>query len=317
MTTAEAKKVATPAPFTVLNVVLDSGERLPCLVESATWIPVRVATRWAVRYRRYRVQASTLGNNLRVLARVYGWAQDCAGLDLDDLLTQGQILRNREIKSLVNSLRAKADTHTLDTGALDQHLAVVEDFVKWSLDSENRGGRCVLSLERLTAERQRMEEFFRSFRVGARPSTRIEPLEEADIEAIRRAIGPRRDSGSHLLFPSVFSCHTQLCNWLMFEVALELGIRRGELLKLRLDSLPRAAEEAWPTFTVNTRWNHATACAQLPWRFSWSQASASVNYSPCRLTARSKRYGAATHAIDSAITKKKLVAERRCSPFAG
>ena len=29
----------------------------------------------------------------------------------------------------------------------------------------------------------------------------------------------------------------------MFEVALELGIRRGELLKLRLDSLPRAAEE--------------------------------------------------------------------------
>ena len=243
MTTAEARNVATPAPFTVLNVVLDSGERLPCLVESATWIPVRVATRWAVRYRRYRVQASTLANNLRVLARVYGWARDCSGLDLDDLLTQGQVLRNREIESLVNSLRAKADTHTLDTGAFDQHLAVVEDFLKWSLDSENRGGRCVLSLEQLTAERQRMEEFFRSFRVGARPSTRIEPLEEADIEAIRRAIGPRRDSGGHLLFPSVFSCHTQLRNWLMFEVALELGIRRGELLKLRLDSLPRAAEE--------------------------------------------------------------------------
>src|SRR5208283_5886406 len=109
MTTAEAKKVATPSPFTVLNVVLDSGERLPCLVELATWIPVRVATRWAVRYRRYRVQASTLANNLRVLARVYGWSRDCAGLDLDDLLTQGQILRNREIESLVNSLRAKAD----------------------------------------------------------------------------------------------------------------------------------------------------------------------------------------------------------------
>ena len=29
----------------------------------------------------------------------------------------------------------------------------------------------------------------------------------------------------------------------MFEVALELGIRRGELLKLRLDSLPRAADD--------------------------------------------------------------------------
>jgi hypothetical protein len=58
--------VNTAAPFTVLNVLLDSGERLPCLVEAATWIPVRVATRWAVRYRRYRVQSSTLANNLKV-----------------------------------------------------------------------------------------------------------------------------------------------------------------------------------------------------------------------------------------------------------
>jgi integrase len=29
----------------------------------------------------------------------------------------------------------------------------------------------------------------------------------------------------------------------MFEAALELGIRRGELLKLRLDSLPRGGED--------------------------------------------------------------------------
>jgi len=29
----------------------------------------------------------------------------------------------------------------------------------------------------------------------------------------------------------------------MFEIALELGIRGGELLKLRLDSLPRGADD--------------------------------------------------------------------------
>src|ERR1035437_3256058 len=141
MTTTEVSKGAAPAPFTVLNVVLDSGERLPCLVESATWHPVRVATRWAVRYRRYRVQSSTLANNLRVLARVYRWAQGTAGYDLDNHLTQGQTLRNREIESLVSTLRATTDGHALDTGAFDQHLAVIEDFVKWSLDSENRGAR--------------------------------------------------------------------------------------------------------------------------------------------------------------------------------
>jgi hypothetical protein len=85
--------VNTAAPFTVLNVVLDSGERLPCLVETATWIPVRVATRWTVRYRRYRVQSSTLANNLRVLAHVYRWAREMTAYDLDDHLTGGKTLR--------------------------------------------------------------------------------------------------------------------------------------------------------------------------------------------------------------------------------
>jgi integrase len=243
MMTTEASDVSTAVTFTVLNVVLDSGERLPCLVETATWLPVRVATRWAVRYRRYRVQSSTLANNLRVLAWVYRWARESAGYDLDDHLTQGQALRNREVEALVSTLRVRAHGHTLDTGAFDQHLSVVEDFLKWSLDSENRGGRSTLSLEGLTGERSRLEQLCRSLRVGARPSARIEPLEESDIQAIRRAIGPKRDAGGNQSFPDVFSSHARLRNWLMFETALELGVRRGELLKLRLDSLPRGADD--------------------------------------------------------------------------
>ena len=118
--------------------MLDSGERLPCPVESATWLPVRVATRWAVRYRRYRVPSSTLANNLLVLAWVYRWTRESAGYDLENHLTQGQTLRNREIESLVSALRLRADGHALDTGAFDQRLSVIEDFLKWSRDSEKR-----------------------------------------------------------------------------------------------------------------------------------------------------------------------------------
>ena len=63
------------------------------------------------------------------------------------------------------------------------------------------------------------------------------------MEAIRCAIGPRQGSKGTLLFPESFSPHSRLRNWLTFETALELGIRRGELLKLRLDSLPRGGED--------------------------------------------------------------------------
>ena len=70
------------------------------------------------------------------------------------------------MESLVSTLRAAMERHTLDTGAFDQRLSVIEDFLKWSLDSENRGGRSALALEQLAAERGRLEQLFRSLRVA-------------------------------------------------------------------------------------------------------------------------------------------------------
>lgn len=233
----------TRKTFSVLHIVLDTGERLPCLVDAASWIPARVALRWAMRYRRYRVQSSTLAANLRVLGKVYRWTQEAAGFDLDDRLTGGRTLQNREIESLARSFRGNTSAQEVDTGAFDRHLAIVEDFLKWSLDSENRGGRRSLDLAQLAQERNRIGLILRSLRSGAHASDRIEPLEEAEIRAIRNSIGPRRDAQGILSFPEVFSAHTRLRNWLMFEMALELGIRRGELLKLRLDSLPRGSDD--------------------------------------------------------------------------
>jgi integrase len=174
---------------------------------------------------------------------VYRWTQEAAGFDLDDRLTGGRTLQNREIESLARSFRGNTSAQELDTGAFDQHLAIVEDFLKWSLDNENRGGRRSLDLAQLAQERNRIGLILRSLRSGAHASDRIEPLEEAEIRVIRNSIGPRRDAQGILSFPEVFSAHTRLRNWLMFEMALELGIRRGELLKLRLDSLPRGSDD--------------------------------------------------------------------------
>jgi len=230
-------------PFTVLRLVLESGERLPCLVDCANWFPVRVGTRWAVRHRRYRVQSSTLVSNLRVLCRLYVWAKRAAGFDLDDFLTAGKVLDSRQVESLASELRSNTDGSAADTGAFDHRLSIIEDFLCWSLDSSNRGGGHPLTIARLSAERGRLHDIIRSLRIGGRPANRIEPLEEHQLKAIRLAIGPQGSSPSAWTFPGAFAPHAQLRNWLMFEVALELGIRRGELLKLRLDSLPRGVDD--------------------------------------------------------------------------
>ena len=235
------------SPRFVLKVLLESGERLPCLVDRVKWIPVRIATRWAVRYRRYRVQSSTLENNLRVLSRVYDWAEAVAGFDLDDHLTSGKTLTTRHVESMVLYFRTRGDSSEAfvgsDPGVLDHQLSVTENFLKWALDSDNRGGVRMLTLEQLALHRAHLEQVFRSLRTGTRPCQRIQPLGESEVAALRRVLVPKESSGGCVFPEGVFYRHTQLRNWLMVETALELGLRRGELLKLRLDSLPRGSDD--------------------------------------------------------------------------
>lgn len=245
-------------PFKVLHLVLDSGERLPCLVDSATWLPARVATRWAVRYRRYHLQSSTLADNLRVLCRMYTWARLVGRFDLDDYLTSGKLLRPGQIESLVSYLRTENKRHTpgkradhtgsivqvLKAETYDHHLAIIEDFLKWSLDPENRGGVSSLTLDQMYTERTRLELLFQTYYIGTSESERIEPLTDAELLAIRKAIEPIKDDSGQWTFPrSGFAEYTRFRNWLMFQTALELGLRRGELLKLRIDSLPRGQDD--------------------------------------------------------------------------
>jgi integrase len=243
--------------FSVLRLVLDTGERLPCLVDSETWLPARVATRWAMRYRRHHTQSSTLASDLRILGFLYTWARTSGGFDLDDYLTQGKTLTPRQIEAFVSTLRLPDTFNALgptagsstvspliDSGTYDHYLSITEMFLTWALDSMNRGGISALTLEQLSAERAHLNYLFESLRIGAQPSEHMEPLSDQEIASIRQAIGPTREGEGSWAFPrDVFAEHTRLRNWLMFEMALELGVRRGELLKLRLDSLPRGSDD--------------------------------------------------------------------------
>jgi hypothetical protein len=94
-----------PRYVSLLSLVLDTGERLPVLVDTDTWEPKRVATRWALTYRRHHVQSSTLTSNLQVIRCIYEWAWTIAGFDLDEHLVSGKLLSTRQIESLAAYLR--------------------------------------------------------------------------------------------------------------------------------------------------------------------------------------------------------------------
>lgn len=236
----------SPLTLAVVHLVLDTGERLPCLVNASTWLPLRLPMRWAVRYRRYRLQASTLAGNLRTLAKVYKWAWQVANIALDDYLTSDHRLDARQIESLAAYLRERGGTDNsavITPNTFNQQLSVVENFLTWALYPANRGGVSTLTFEQLSAERDRLKFLFQSLHMRTGQSHRHEPLTADEIARIRAAIGPQEEANGAWRFRADgFSPVTALRNWLMFEMALELGLRRGELLKLRLDSLPRGPE---------------------------------------------------------------------------
>jgi integrase len=63
-----------------------------------------------------------------------------------------------------------------------------------------------------------------------------------------KLLAPERLEGNRLRMPLRFPTHNRfgqgspLRNWLMYSIARQCGLRRGELLKLRLDDVPRSSD---------------------------------------------------------------------------
>jgi integrase len=235
--------------YRVLPIVLGTGEALPTLVRTGNWIPVRVATRWAVRRRRFECMDSTLAHDLRALALLYEWAETTLRCDLDDLLETFVVPEGRQLDSLVTFLRVKASRvssnsfNSLPTVA-NQALAI-RSFLMWAADPANQGSVRPKCTKQIAEERAMLIEMFRPFARYTGAAQRIAPLSQSDLGRIKQVIGPHRHIDGRLVLPlgfdeqNPFRLGSRLRNWLMCAIAYQCGLRRGELLKIRLDDLPK------------------------------------------------------------------------------
>jgi integrase len=121
----------------------------------------------------------------------------------------------------------------------------VRAFLTWAADPRNQGRAISKSLQEIVDELSRLRAVFGPFTRYSSASERISPLDPSQVERVLSVVGPARDSQGRCMVPLSFGDtnpyrpQSQLRNWLMFAIALQCGLRRGELLKVRLDDIPK------------------------------------------------------------------------------
>lgn len=228
------------------TALFSSGERFPVLLYEASYQPVVLVVRYIVDERRENKQAGTIARDVRVLRWFYEWC-DKARIRVEQRLRRGDLLTKAEVTSFCRYLRAYR--HANVSGSIELHstsqrsgvmspetfnsyIGVVQDFLLWAAYEfipTATPERSVRETLRFALDRLR-----RSFRSNLKAGKSIPNrcgLSAEEIEKVRFVIDPGATANP-------FKKCVRFRNWLIFELMLATGIRRGELLKLKLQHLP-------------------------------------------------------------------------------
>lgn len=226
--------------------VLSSGERFPVLLHASTHQPVILPTRYVIDRRRETKQSSTIERDVRVLGWLYEWSNN-VGIDLERLLHDGGTLDVGQITGFCRYLRAMrrenvAGSLGIEAGRVDvlspttfnAYVGIAEDFLVWAteqyLSRRNGDSGKNIRVDILSAK-ERIGRIFSNQRIGGKTAERL-GLADEEVAELRQVVSP----GSQR---NPFKRSVQFRNHLIIELMLLTGIRRGELLKLKLVHLPQ------------------------------------------------------------------------------
>jgi integrase len=231
------------------------GEELPVIRHAKTWLPAPIALRYALRTR-YRLGPASLADHLRGVAILYSWAESEEGVgDFEDFLTSGRILTRDQLLTFLPYLQSRRyyevseledlppDHLTLPPVVCNQtfntRLTAVTRFLEWAIEPVNHGGEVLFDEDEREIQTSKLIRLTNGERLPVGESLRPDPLTREEISLIRKAIMPDEFGNFP---PNVFTEATRFRNWIMFEVALNLGVRKGELLTLKVSHLPAMSD---------------------------------------------------------------------------
>lgn len=223
-------------PFQVSAFALPSGQVRHVLVERSSGLPMRAASL----YEAHLVQKTDSHNTRRVelgyFASFYAWAKD-AGLDLDRLLLAGEALTLPQVRSFAAWLRApRAQANGIIpqekrrsiNAAFGACSVICAWFIRQFANPSINRARRALDVELLIQAQKRA---WKEVRIKVRKEAVAPDMTEEEVAAIERFLKPENRS-------KAVGQAIAVRDYLIWRMAIELGMRKGEILALRTIDCP-------------------------------------------------------------------------------
>ncbi|WP_256822201.1 MULTISPECIES: site-specific integrase [unclassified Pseudomonas] len=243
-----------------------SGQRVPLLVQTGDAAPLPKLVPFIYVQLKLRYCAcNTAAAHLRAIQAFYAYAKS-RDLDIDEAilachfeailsLLDGYAIwlqSGRQADNLVARI-GKATTAPfpqIDPRTRDQYLRLLKRYLSWCvtryIPRARQGSTIQANIEAVFADvADVIERRFESHIINVRPDrARYRSLTDPQLQIIRTLIIPGAVENP---FPE----RLRLRNWLMIELMLETGIRRGELLKLYATDINQGSQHAY--LSINDR----------------------------------------------------------------
>jgi len=189
-----------------------------------------------------------------VLQWFYGWC-DTVGVELESRLRRRQLptaaeitgfcryLRTRKISEVgsLAGLTGREVVDTLSPATFNFYLGVVERFLIWAVDEfVPVVGPARETRTSAETSRERIQRAFRSNKLAGKSLRKRYGLDENEIAELRAVVRPACPRNP-------FKPTVRFRNYVIVELMLATGLRRGEVLKLKLSHLPQGPKN---TLTV-------------------------------------------------------------------
>lgn len=241
-----------------------SGQRVPVLVQDGSAAPLPKLVPFIYVQLRFKHRAyNTVAAHLRAIQSFYTYAKS-RELDIDEAilachfepileLLDGYTLwlqSGRQADNLVARIgkTAMAYPPPIDSHTRDQYLRQLKQYLSWSvtryIPRARQNSTTQANIEVAFADvADVIERRFENHITNVRPDrARYRSLTDPQLQIIRTLIRPGAVGNP---FPK----RLQLRNWLMIELLLETGMRRGELLKLYTTDINKGSQHAYVSIT--------------------------------------------------------------------